>query len=124
MLIHQATYGEDRGGHALLAKSGDESSPFADVTWRTDLPGTAPSGVAWEPYVSGFPDHNYYVLAKTFPDPSASRGGMVFTHALFLPLADAVQLADLGAIATLLPQQLSKAGILTPLRSATDPESP
>jgi GTPase-associated protein 1, N-terminal domain type 1/Effector-associated domain 1 len=124
MLIHQATYGEDRGGHALLAKSGDESSPSGDVTWRTDLPGTAPSGLAWEPYVSGFPDHNYYVLTKTFPDPSASRGGMVFTHALFLPLANAVQLADLGAIAALLPQQPSKAGSLTPLRSETVPENP
>src|SRR6266478_3359594 len=122
MLIHQAIYGDDRGGHALLGKSSGESSPFSDLTWRTDLPGTAPSGVAWEPYISGFPDQNHYILAKTFPDPRASRGGMVFTHALFLPLADAVRLNDLRAIAGLLLGEPSNALPLNPLHLENEPQ--
>ncbi len=116
MLIHQAIYGEDRGGHALLSKSARESTPFAELTWRTDLAGTAPSGLLWQPYIGGFPHHNHYILSKTFPDPRASRGGMVFTHALFLPLADAVRLNDLRAIAALLLREPSNSAPLTPLQ--------
>jgi len=54
MLVQQAIYGDDGGGHALLASSAGGAA-FGQLAGRTDLPGTAPPGVPWEPYMSGFP---------------------------------------------------------------------
>src|SRR5207245_712443 len=103
MLIGQAIYGDYQGGHALLCKSAEDGATFSDLLWRTDLPSTTPSGIRWEPYISGFPYRgNYYVLMKTFPDLRASRGGMVLSHALLLPLEEASLLDNLSAVANLL----------------------
>ena len=101
MLLQQAIYGDDGGGHALLASSAGGAA-FRQLAGRTDLPGTAPPGVPWDPYMSGFAHQGTFVVVKTFPDPDASRGGMVFAHALFLPLDEAANLADLRAVTDLL----------------------
>jgi hypothetical protein len=94
MILPQAYYGEERGGHTLLEAS--EPGRFAqDLASRLDLPDTAPRGVVWTPFISGFPVGDFYVLARTSPDRTASRAGMVFTHAVFLPIDEAMRLADL-----------------------------
>ena len=81
MQIEQALYGECRGGHSLLASSGDDAVSTG-IVQRLDLPDTAPPGVEWSPFLRGFPYEDRYVLSRTFHDTGASRGGMVFSHAL------------------------------------------
>ena len=94
MRIEQALYGEHRGGHSLLAASGDREVS-AKIVQRLDLPDTAPLGVEWSPFLRGFPYGNRYVFARTFLDTGASRGGIVFSHALIVPLDDIVEWRNL-----------------------------
>ena len=99
--IEQALYGDDRGGHSLLATSGNDEISTG-IVHRLDLPDTAPPGVEWSPFLRGFPYGNRYVLSRTFYDKGASRGGMVFSHALLAPLDEIVESPDLGSLLKLL----------------------
>ena len=94
MRIEQAFYGEHRGGHSLLASSGDNEIS-AGIAHRLDLPDAAPPGAEWSPFLGGFPYHGRYVLSRTFRDTGASRSGMVFSHALLACLDEIVDTADL-----------------------------
>jgi len=87
MKVHQAYYGEIRGGHGLLGTSGFEALA-RQIAPRLDLPDTAPTGVEWSPVVSGFPFQDCYVLAQMSLDTTAARAGMVFSHAFILPLEE------------------------------------
>jgi GTPase-associated protein 1/effector-associated domain 1 (EAD1)-containing protein len=113
MLIQQALFGEENGGHALLSSSVDNASVLANLLWRTDLPGTAPGGLLWKPFLSGFPLGQYYVLQRTFSDASAARGGMVLTHALLLPIAEADKLSDLRGLSAMLMECPDRSVALT-----------
>lgn len=97
MWIEQAIYGEVNGGHALRATSGAQMLAL-QISSSLDLPDTAPLGVAWPPYISGFAHGDYYVFARTFEDLAATRSGMVLTHALIMHLADVVQCSDLNPL--------------------------
>ncbi|MDE0096880.1 MAG: effector-associated domain EAD1-containing protein [Gammaproteobacteria bacterium] len=101
MQIEQALYGEKGGGHSLLDSSGDETVSTALVQ-HLDLPDTAPPGAEWSPFLRGFPYQDRYVLSRTFHDKAASRGGMVFSHALLAPLDELVQTPDLRPLLQLL----------------------
>jgi hypothetical protein len=101
MRVEQAIYGEVRGGHALRLAS-DRSRVPAELASRLDLPDTAPPGVEWSPFVSGFRHGDCYVLARTFADPAASRAGMVLSHAVIAPLEEVTTTADLRPLVTLL----------------------
>ena len=101
MQIEQALYGEFRGGHSLLASSGDDAVSTG-IVQRLDLPDTAPPGVEWSPFLRGFPYEDRYVLSRTFHDTGASRGGMVFSHALLVPLDEIGETPDLGPLLKLL----------------------
>lgn len=99
MRVEQAVYGEVPGrGHGLRTSS--TNSPItAAIASKLDLPDVVPLGVqAWSPFVRGFPIDDHYVLARTFLDLSASRGGMVLTHALIVSLDD---MCEVGSLATL-----------------------
>ena len=99
MRVEQAVYGEVQGrGHGLRASSTNEPI-VAAIASMLDLPDTVPPGVqAWSPFVRGFPIDGYYVLARTFLDSSASRGGMVLTHALIVGLDDMCKVGSLTAL--------------------------
>ncbi|WP_186207365.1 effector-associated domain EAD1-containing protein [Burkholderia gladioli] len=99
MRVDQAVYGEVQGrGHGLRASSPNASIAEA-VASRLDLPDAVPSGVqAWSPFVRGFPINDHYVLARTFLDSGASRGGMVLTHALIVSLDDMCEVENLVAL--------------------------
>lgn len=101
MRIEQALYGEERGGHSLLASSGDDEVS-AGIVQRLDLPDTAPPGVEWSPFLRGFPYERRYVFSRTFRDTSASRSGMVFSHALLARLDEIVVTLDLRPLLKLL----------------------
>lgn len=100
--VHQAYYGELRGGHDLLATSATGAEYVQNLKWLTDRPSAGT--VAWSPYLSGLPWGEFYVLMRTFPAAArpGSRGGFVFTHALFFPVHVAAQAGDLGALLALL----------------------
>lgn len=100
---HRAVYGDVNGAHDLIEPRTNTPLPFKKITRFTDRPGHLPPHVNWRPYVSGFPFEDYYVLARTFPDPTASRAGMVLTHALAFELRDAVQMPDLAPALLALP---------------------
>ena len=101
MRIEQALYGEARGGHSLLdASRNDEVS--SEIVQRLDLPDTAPPGVEWSPFLRGFPYRDRYLLSRTFLDTRASRGGMVFSHALIAPLDEITRTSDLRPVLELL----------------------
>ncbi|RAP56859.1 effector-associated domain EAD1-containing protein [Oleiagrimonas sp. MCCC 1A03011] len=99
MRVEQAVYGEVPGrGHGLRASS-PNAFMAADIASKLDLPDAVPPGVqAWAPFVRGFPIDDHYVLGRTFLDSSASRGGMVLTHALILSLEDMCELESLAAL--------------------------
>lgn len=104
MRIEQATYGLTRNGHSLLQSSGDIE--FAkELERRMDLPNTAPHGIAWSPYLSGFPWRDRYILSKTELDMRATRGGVVFTHAIFLPAEEAVLVKNIDPFVRYLAQR-------------------
>ena len=94
MRIEQAFYGEHRGGHSLLEWSGDDEVA-AGIVDRLDLPDAEPPGVQWSPFLGGFPYQGCYVLSRTFRDTTASRSGMVFSHALLARLDEISDLSDL-----------------------------
>lgn len=99
MRVEQAIYGEVAGrGHGLRASS--TNAPIVvTIASKLDLPDAVPPGVgAWSPFVRGFPIDDHYILARTFLDSSASRGGMVLTHALIVNLEDMCGVESLTAL--------------------------
>lgn len=103
MRVEQAIYGEVAGrGHGLRTSS-TNAPVVASIASKLDLPDVAPPGVrVWSPFVRGFPIDEHYILARTFLDSSASRGGMVLTHALIISLDDMCEVKSLGALFGLL----------------------
>lgn len=101
MRVEQAIYGEVRGGHSLRKTTGQDKIAN-EIASRLDLPDTAPPGIIWSPFLSGFPYKNQYIIARTFYDPSATRGGMVLTHALIIPLEEIASLVELKTLFELL----------------------
>lgn len=101
MLVEQAVYGQVKGGHGVRAVSGDRALA-TELASRLDLPDTAPPGADWSPFVSGFPYRDWYVIARTFRDPNATRAGMVLSHAIFAPIDAIVGTSDLRPIFRLL----------------------
>ena len=101
MQVEQALYGDCRGAHSLLSSSADNEVSTA-IAQRLDLPDTAPPSVEWSPFLRGFPYENKYVLSRTFHDSGASRGGMVFSHALLAPLDEMAETQDLRPLLNLL----------------------
>lgn len=99
MRVEQAVYGEVPGrGHGLRTSS--TNAPIAAaISSKLDLPDAVPLGVqTWSPFVRGFPIDEHYVLARTFLDSSASRGGMVLTHALIISLDDMCEVDSLAML--------------------------
>lgn len=101
MKVEQAIYGEVRGGHGLRTASDSGRLPD-ELTSRLDLPDTAPPGADWSPYLSGFPHRDRYVFARTFSDSTATRAGMVLSHAVIAPLDEVSSMADLRPLLALL----------------------
>lgn len=99
MRIHKAWYGP-KGGHALLHCT-DPSlhGVFRQAAWLTDLPGTAPAGLAWAPYFRTGIQQDYFVLVHTRPSQASDRAGMVDSVAAFVPLNELAQVPDMRALA-------------------------
>lgn len=105
---HRAVYGDVNGAHELIEPKTNTLPFLKKLTRFTDRPGHLPSHINWRPYVSGFPYEDYYVLTRTFPNPTASRAGMVLTQALVFELEGAAQMPELTPALLALPSQLQK----------------
>lgn len=99
MRIHKAWYGP-KGGHALLHCTDPTlQAVFRQAAWLTDLPGTAPAGLAWAPYFRTCIQQDYFVLVHTRPSQASDRAGMVDSVAAFVPLNELAQVPDMRALA-------------------------
>jgi hypothetical protein len=102
--VYRAVFGDVGGAHKLIAASpdlpqgllNDLAAHYTDRLLSTEH--------AWSTYRCGFPVKGYYVLTQTFP-VKASRGGMVQTHAVMLPLDRVGGLRELEELAGLLPTE-------------------
>lgn len=102
-----AVFGERNKAHALLLYEGASATLFEELAGRTDRPSSA-SGLDWSPYLSGFQFRDFYVVARTFPDPTATRSGMVLTHAVLVPLSLMGAVNNLTTVVKLLPDVFQK----------------
>ncbi len=93
--IHQAFYGEVNRAHSCIKQTLKDPDLISFLIAFTDRPAALPPGFMLSPYISGSPFSNYYVFTKTFPDISATRAGMVFTHVLILNLEDIIHISKL-----------------------------
>tara|TARA_R110002020_G_scaffold26307_8_gene84977 strand:+ start:679 stop:3183 length:2505 start_codon:yes stop_codon:yes gene_type:complete len=116
MRVEQAVYGEVIGrGHGLI-RSSTNTPLIASIASKLDLPDAVPFGVqGWSPFVRGFPIDDHYVLARTFLDSRASRGGMVLSHALIVSLDDICEVESLAVFF----EQLASSVTDTPCSVAT-----
>lgn len=96
--IHQAFYGETNKSHGCITSTLQDSELKSFMTAFTDRPSSLSAGTVLEPYLSGTAYGRYYIFTKTFPDPNALRGGMVFTHALVINLEDLNTVNDLKSL--------------------------
>ena len=102
IVIHQAYYGEVNKSHSKIYQTVDDSELTSFLIQFTDRPGSLPPGVLLKPYLSGSAFKNYYIFSKTFPDPQASRSGMVVTHVLIADISTLENINDLQIILRLL----------------------
>ena len=63
-----------------------------------DLPDQIPPGFTFSDYVSGFPYKDQYIYARTSPDHTAKRSGMVFSHAVVVAAAGASAITDISSL--------------------------
>lgn len=96
--IHQAFYGEVNRAHSCIKQTLSDPDLTSFLIAFTDRPAALPPGVILLPYLSGSAFSKYYVLTKTFPDTSATRAGMVFSHVLILNLEDIVRVSNLELV--------------------------
>ncbi len=98
IIVQQACYGEVNRAHSVISQSENDPELTSFLITFTDRPAALPPGVELMPYLSGVAFTRYYIFTKTFPDPFATRAGMVFTHALILKLSDIYAVNNLDDI--------------------------
>jgi hypothetical protein len=106
----------------MIAASVGSREVAQELTSRLDLPDTAPIGVTWSPFVTGFPFGEWYVVARTIADEQASRAGMVFSHALLAPIDHISKFSNLRQICSHLLTAPVSTETLAPIE--VDPAAP
>ncbi len=99
--IHQAFYGEVNRAHSCIKQTISDPELNSFLIAFTDRPAAVPPGVNLLPYLSGSAVAKYYILTKTFPDSTATRAGMVFTHVLIFKQAEIVAIDNLQSVLSL-----------------------
>jgi hypothetical protein len=90
MIIHQLMHGYRRGHERIAGSLKLDAQDAAVVDRLSDLSGVTSSGSDFRPYLTGYPvpSGRFWAIAKTWPDPSASRPGCVNTHTLLIRSED------------------------------------
>lgn len=113
--VQQAIYGEKDKAHQLLSHSGPSDPVYEEIIRFTDFPMLYPQGINWEPYYTGLAYKDLYLICKTFPDTSASRAGMVLTHALLVRLDRIAVCNNIGHLFELLQETPQRQDRLDPI---------
>ena len=96
IIIQQAYYGEVNRAHGCIDSSlKADASMTSFLTAFTDRPSAIPVGVQMSAYISGINYDDKFIFTRAIADDSASRGGMVFSHALILNIGDLAKVNDL-----------------------------
>lgn len=101
IIIHQAFYGEVNRAHSCIKQTLVDPDLTSFLITFTDRPAALPPGVKLLPYISGCAFSKFFILTKTFPDYTATRAGMVFTHVLILNKLDIFNIDNLQNILSL-----------------------
>jgi nucleoside phosphorylase len=112
---HRGVFGERNNAHELIATTNAELFRRIPAI-EADLPSDAPVGLKWDPFIRGWPWGGYYFFARTEPDTSAKRGGMVLTQILAVPLAEAEAIENLEPVFAELANRWNDNGPLAPYR--------
>ena len=86
--IFEARFGDKNGALALLQSPHEMRDFFLRVSDKADLPDSPPAGATWEPFVRGWREGDYYLIALTRADNAAIRPGMVATRMIAIQLPD------------------------------------
>lgn len=90
-LIHQVMAGYQMGhyvqAHSLAIDAGTRST-LREVERLSDLSGYTPPEAPLTPggYLTLYPAWSWYVIQRTWPDPTSGRPGCVLSHALLVPI--------------------------------------
>lgn len=95
MKIHQAFFGDKEGSHNLLATSIHNQQLIGRLKSITDSPASININ---KPYLSGYYIEDHYIFCLTMSDPTAKRGGMVFSHCLIIYLDQIKSLNNLDIL--------------------------
>jgi GTPase-associated protein 1, N-terminal domain type 1 len=101
-----AVFGYVEGGHGLMKSSLSMEMSFQLNTLAalSDRPSSDPPfGTNITPYLSGFLYGRWYVLMRTFLDPTAARTGIVRSFCLLIPINELERINDLSIYIDYLP---------------------
>ncbi|QEM05056.1 hypothetical protein DIU31_016615 [Mucilaginibacter rubeus] len=108
ILIHQSLCGEKGGAWDLLKTTIKDQKIAQAIAFKTDLHDTA-SGKSWGPAVRGFCYDEYFLVIKSFVDPSTTvRPGRAFSHVLILEKKNLSHVDNLTPLFDLLPNEVNK----------------
>jgi hypothetical protein len=107
--VHQGYFGNVNRSHSVLAFTSPEKALQNEVLPKSDRPFVDELQGQWPAFISGRPLGRHYLIMRTFPDRSASRAGMVFSHALLIPMAQAILIDDLRIVFAHLVQDIPAA---------------
>lgn len=96
--VFEARFGDKDGALALLEYPPQKREFFLRLADKADLPDSAPAGADWEPFVRGWRQDDFYLVALTEPDRAAVRPGMIATRMMAVSLVEAEKWGDLGAL--------------------------
>ena len=120
IVFDEILVGERGRAHDVLASTlPDEAA--RSLAHHLDLPGQLPPGFELQSYVSGFPQGDRYVFARTSLDSCASRQGMVFSHALVCDLDVVQDLCDVAAVFDSL--KAARPSVLFATKTTIDPST-
>jgi hypothetical protein len=66
--VFEARFGDKDGALALLEYPPQRREFFLRLSDKADLPDSAPAGAAWDPFVRGWRQDDYYLVALTEAD--------------------------------------------------------
>ncbi len=91
------------------------------IAFRTDLQEQT-GGISWNPAVRGFLEGDFFLIIKTFKDPSTDvRHGRKFSHVLIIRKEEVGLIDNLQGIFELLPESVDKNPTLEPIEFPLEP---
>lgn len=118
--IYQAIFGDINGGYGLLNATCNLEVAKRIASY-TDVHEQTPDGIKWDNTLRGFAVEDYYLVMRTFVDPSpAVRDGRVFSHCLIIPINELNNINNLQQLLELLPDNFQKNSLIDNIEPLDD----